>query len=213
MPGGRLVTRIAATDRRAALIQAALRVVAEHGVQAATTRAIVAEAGMSLASFHYVFTSRDELMSELVTYVVSQQERALAPVLMPDQGPVELRDAIRAGLQTYFDVVRSDPQREKAMFELTHYAMRSPGLERLAQLQYASYYALAENALSVASELTGADWDRPIHEIATLLVVLTDGLTISWLVNRDDAAAEAILEFAADAVARLATLPTTARTS
>jgi AcrR family transcriptional regulator len=207
------MTRIAATDRRAALIQAALRVVAERGVQAATTRAIVAEAGMSLASFHYVFTSRDELMSELVAYVVAQQERALAPVLTPDQGPVDLRDAVRAGLQTYFDVVKSDPQREKAMFELTHYAMRSPGLEHLARLQYGSYYALAENALAVASELTGAAWDRPLHDIATLLVVLTDGLTISWLVNRDDAAAESMLDFAADAVARLATLPTTARTS
>ncbi len=209
------MTRIAAPDRRAALVQAALRVVAERGVSAATTRAIVAEAGMSLASFHYVFTSRDELMSELVSFVVAQQERALAPVLASNDGaaPIELRDAVRAGLQTYFEVVRSDPDREKAMFELTHYAMRSPELEPLARLQYDSYYALAENALSVASELTGADWDRPLHEIATLLVVLTDGLTISWLVNRDDAAAESIMDFAAESVARLATLHSNARTA
>jgi DNA-binding transcriptional regulator YbjK len=80
------VTRISATQRRAALVQAALRVVAARGVQAATTRAIVAEAGMSLASFHYAFESRDELMSELVTSVVAGEERALGPVLSPPSG-------------------------------------------------------------------------------------------------------------------------------
>ena len=40
----------------------ALTVIARDGVHAATTRAIVAEAGMALASFHYAFRSRDELI-------------------------------------------------------------------------------------------------------------------------------------------------------
>ena len=53
------MTRIPVVDRRTALVQAALRVVARDGVAAATTRRIVAEAGMPLASFHYVFASRD----------------------------------------------------------------------------------------------------------------------------------------------------------
>ena len=55
------MTRIPAAERRAALIDAALRVVSRNGLAQATTRAIVAEAGMSLASFHYAFESRDEL--------------------------------------------------------------------------------------------------------------------------------------------------------
>ena len=41
--------------RRRELIAAALRVVASRGLHEASTRAIVAEAGMSLASFHYAF--------------------------------------------------------------------------------------------------------------------------------------------------------------
>ena len=66
---GARVTRIPAAERRSALIEAALRVVARNGLAQATTRAIVAEAGMSLASFHYVFDSRDELIDELITTV------------------------------------------------------------------------------------------------------------------------------------------------
>lgn len=196
--------RIAATERRAALVQAALRVVAERGVAAATTRAIVAEAGMSLASFHYAFTSRDELVGELINTAVEQEERTLAPALAPEFEPVSMREAIRGGLEQYFLGVKADPQREKAMFELTHWAMRTPGMERLARRQYHRYYALAAAALTVASDKGGHDWSRPVTDVATLLVALTDGLTIGWLVNRDDTAAAAIMDFAADAVARLA---------
>ena len=52
-------------DRRGEIVQAALRVIADQGMQGATTRAIVAEANMPLASFHYAFASRDEMMEEL----------------------------------------------------------------------------------------------------------------------------------------------------
>ena len=56
--------RLAVAERRAALVEAALRVMVRGGLAAGTTRAIVAEAGMSLASFHYAFSSRDELLRE-----------------------------------------------------------------------------------------------------------------------------------------------------
>jgi AcrR family transcriptional regulator len=208
------MTRISAVDRRAALVRAALRVVARDGVAAATTRAIVAEAGMSLASFHYAFTSRDELMVELVNAVVDGEELALAPALLPVAGGVSMRDAVRAGLQHYFEAVRADPDREKAMFELTQWALREPHLEHLARRQYDRYFTVAESALLAAASITGCSWTRPTGEIARMLVVLTDGLTIAWLVTRDDAAAASAMDFAADAVAMLAhPLPTpTART-
>jgi AcrR family transcriptional regulator len=198
------MTRISAVDRRAALVRAALRVVARDGVAAATTRAIVAEAGMSLASFHYAFTSRDELMVELVNAVVDGEELALAPALLPVVGGVTMRDVVRAGLQHYFEAVRADPDREKAMFELTQWALREPHLEHLARRQYDRYFSVAESALLAAASITGCSWTRPTSEIARMLVVLTDGLTIAWLVTRDDAAAATAMDFAADAVAMLA---------
>lgn len=197
------MTRISASERRQALIEAAMRVVAARGVVAATTRAIVAEAGMSLASFHYAFTSRDELMAELIDFVVGHEERALQPRLASADAELSIREMLRSGFQDYFDLLSQDPPREKAMFELTQYAMRS-GMEDLARRQYRRYYALAASALETAAQKTRVTWCRPVAEVATLLVVLTDGLTLAWLVNRDDRAAAAILDFAADSVAALA---------
>ena len=65
------MTRIPAAERRAALAAAALTVIARDGLAAATTRAIVAEAGMPLASFHYAVARRDELLRDVVDLVVA----------------------------------------------------------------------------------------------------------------------------------------------
>lgn len=205
------MTRIPVADRRTALVQAALRVVARDGVAAATTRRIVGEAGMPLASFHYVFSSRDELMAELIEAAVEGEQRDLDPVLraVADPGVAAMRDVLRAGLQHYFDGVRADPDREKAMLELTQWALREPGFEPLARRQYARYHELAAHAAAEAARLTGSTWTRPLDEVARILVSFTDGLTVGWLVTRDDAAAAATMDVAADALAALAT-PTSA---
>jgi len=205
------MARLAAADRRALLAQAALTVAARDGLAAATTRAIVAEAGMPLASFHYVFDSRDELMAELIEAAVAGEQRDLAPALAGDARDIGMRDAIRAGLQHYFDGVRADPGREKAMMELTQGALREPGFEPLARRQYARYHEVAAAAAETAARLAGSEWTRPLDEVARILVSFTDGLTLGWLVTRDDAAAAATMDVAADALAALAAPTPTVR--
>lgn len=198
------MTRIPVADRRTALVQAALRVIARDGVAAATTRRIVAEARMPLASFHYVFASRDELMAELIETAVGSEQTDVAPALSVDAAHGGMRDAIRAGLQHYFDGVRADPGREKAMLELTQWALREPGFEPLARRQYARYHEVAAQAAAETARLAGHEWTRPLDEIARILVSFTDGLTVGWLVTGDDAAAAAVMDVAADALAALA---------
>jgi AcrR family transcriptional regulator len=58
------MARKSASDRREELIEAAIRVLIRDGVDAATTRAISVEAGAPLATLHYCFASRDELLDE-----------------------------------------------------------------------------------------------------------------------------------------------------
>src|SRR4051794_39762700 len=109
------MTRIPATQRRAALAAAARTVIARDGLAAATTRAIVAEAAMPPASFHYAGASRDELLRHAVELVVADEATAAATFLATATTP---RDAIQKALPGYLDHVRSDPGNEQAMFEL-----------------------------------------------------------------------------------------------
>jgi len=195
------MSRVSSAERRAALVRAALRVIDRDGVHAATTRMIVAEAGMSLASFHYAFRSRDEMMRELVAFVVADEQRVSLEALDPD---ADIRSAVRAGMRAYFELLRAHPSREQALQELVQYSLRTPGLEHLPRAQYASYFHTARVLLERGAENAGVQWSLPIEQLARILIAITDGLTVAWLADRDDEAAGTLIDFAADTIGALA---------
>ncbi|MBX3098427.1 MAG: TetR family transcriptional regulator [Salinibacterium sp.] len=198
------MTRIRPTERRVMLVQAAIRVIAAQGVAGATTRAIVAEAGMSLASFHYAFRSHAELMREVVSYVVDAE---ITSVFSSLRLGTDIRRALRDGLQAYLDYLIADPEHEQAMQELMHYALRTPGLESLAAEQYSAYLSGVVDVLTESAAAVPVEWAIPLPDIARLVVMTTHGVTLAWLADRDTAAAERVLDFAADSLAALAVLP------
>ncbi|ANP71183.1 TetR/AcrR family transcriptional regulator [Cryobacterium arcticum] len=212
------MTRLALADRRAALIDAAVRVIARHGLAAATTRAIVAEAGMPLGSFHYAFDSRDDLLAAVIDTVTTQEhDAAVAAVaaLPGDDGSSSagLADTLRQGLDRYLDLLVADPQREQALLELSLYALRQNPPTSQPSDQYRAYYRAAEHSLRLAATACGREWSVPLARAARLLVTLTDGITSTWLADRDTEAARESVVFAADALARLAAPARPAATS
>ncbi|VTR78003.1 TetR/AcrR family transcriptional regulator [Cellulomonas hominis] len=201
---------MAVEDRRRSLIDAAIRVIARDGVAGATTRAVVAEAGMSLASLHYAFPSREHLMEAVIAEVTDQERRAAEAGLLPvvptpdDAEPPGLEDVIRDGLERFVDLVAADPAREQALLELALYAMRTGGQRAALVAQYAVYHESARATLATAAVATGSRWTVPLDQAARALVMVTDGLTTAWLADRDTAAARETARFAARALAALA---------
>jgi DNA-binding transcriptional regulator YbjK len=193
------MARMAATERREVLARAALSVISREGVHAATTRAIVAEAGMPLASFHYAVASRDDLLKDVVELVVGNQDAAAFGTLELDAP--DIRTAIRGVLASNFDILRADPVRQQAMFELTQYALRTPTLDDFPVAQYDVYRGLAARLLEAGAIRYGVAWDVPVHDLAALAVGLNEGATLTWLATRDDAATERLHDLAADAIA------------
>lgn len=194
-----IMARTPVQARRRALVAAALRVVAARGLHEASTRAIVAEAGMSLASFHYAFESRDQLIDRLITEVMENEEKAIIP---SNPESLTLAELLNEGLMGYVANLRADPPHEQAMLELTQYALRTR--RPLALAQYEQYNRLALAMLNLAAEHTGVTWSVPVSTVARLLIALTDGLTLSWLVDRDDPGLDAAVAAAATALASLA---------
>ena len=67
----------ATVSRRAAIVEATLRVIGERGADAVTHRAVAAEAGVALASTTYYFASKDALVREAFELAI---DRSLALV-------------------------------------------------------------------------------------------------------------------------------------
>lgn len=176
MPSRPVPARRPSDERRRDLVEAALRVMARDGVAAASTRAITAEAGMAQSRFHYCFRSKAELLREVVETMVRNQVTSVLGA------GGDVRTALRAYAQHLVD----HPEQHLLSYELTQYALRTPGLAPLAAQQYQAYL---EGAAEVLAALGIDDPSGP-----RLVVALLDGVTLQWLVDRDVEAAVAVLE-------------------
>lgn len=193
--------RIAMEDRRVQLVDATIRVMSEHGVAAATTRRIAAEANTTLATVHYCFESKQTLLREVITTIVGQLAASSDMELPTDR---DLPTLIQELLGMLWAVIESEPKRQQLTYELTQFALREPDLADLARWQYELYYAECGRILAGVAEATGWTWKLPIDVLARMLLTVIDGTVLGWLVDGDGVRARTVLLTYGEALAALA---------
>lgn len=185
-------------ERRHQLVEAAITVMTRDGARSATTRAIAAEAGASLSIFHYCFDSKSALLGEVVTTLVERtvagSREALAALKHED-------DAVRASLMAYWSHVTAHPAAHQLTYEITQHCLREPELADVTREQYERYGAVIAEQLT--SRRPSGLSDEEVTTLARYLAVMIDGLTLDWLVRRDDDGALAVLEMVIAHVQRL----------
>lgn len=194
--------RLPIGERRAELIDAAIRVIARDGLAAASTRAIVAEAGMPLGAFHYAFDSRDDLLAAVIDRV-TDDERIAAWLVADDESADQSIDAVLArGLDAFISLLETDPERELALLEVALHTMRHD--PAAARRQWATYRVAVVESLRYAAQITGVTWTVPLDELARWVQTWLDGITVAWLTDRDGVAARRATARLAATVAGLA---------
>jgi TetR/AcrR family transcriptional regulator, regulator of biofilm formation and stress response len=159
--------------RRDAILDAALRVIADDGVSAVTHRAVAAEARVPLSSTTYYFESLDELLEgALLKFVNTETERltAVAERLGDTElEPLETARLFRAELE----------EGSVAQFELYLEASRRPQLREVARRCLDLYASVADSALRAS----GAE--QP-EAYARAFVALFDGYGLHRIASGDD---------------------------
>jgi AcrR family transcriptional regulator len=179
------VTRKPASARRQDLVEAGLRVIAREGMHGATVRAIVAEAGVPLATFHYIFSSRDEMVGAAYAYLAEVPGTGAA---LPDDATVA--DVVRASFLRWFEGFLEHPEYELAIMEIMAYCSRTPALAHLPGVVQERYLEAVGELLEHVREQLGITAPAmPTREAASLVLHATDGLTYAWLRTRDSEAA------------------------
>lgn len=192
--------RVPAELRRQQLVAAAFRVIGRDGFAAATTRRVCAEAGAPLASFHYCFSSKQELLTELTEQTMAGLMAAQSEATLLET----VEESLVATLRHYWQTVEDDPNRESVLMALTQHALREASLDGVAQRQYMAYHDTARASLEAIAKGLQVNWVLPVEQLARMLVVVTDGVTLAWLVDRDSEAAVAALDAFAGQLAGLA---------
>lgn len=101
-----------AARSRAALLEAAERVFAERGFDAATMQEIGAAAGLSRGAPGYFFGSKRALYAAVVERVFAERHDALAEAFAPPPGPLDgaaVEAALARGVAAYLDFLRERP--------------------------------------------------------------------------------------------------------
>src|SRR5829696_2407454 len=95
---------------RAALLDAAERLFAEHGYEGASMAGIGAAAGLSRGAPGYFFGSKEALYRAVVQRLFEARESALGPAFEPlRSGSAAFDDALRSAIRGYLDFLRERP--------------------------------------------------------------------------------------------------------
>jgi hypothetical protein len=103
-------------------------------------------------------------------------------------------ELLHLATRAFWKHIEAHPLERLLTFELTHYALRQPGHEEDAAAQYAGYQAATERFLAAVAEVSGCTWRTPVDQLARYTLATVEGITIQWLVSRDDAMAVALFD-------------------
>ncbi|MEG8184253.1 TetR family transcriptional regulator [Nocardia terpenica] len=165
--------RAAGQAKRAALLEAAVEVIAEGGMNAATHRAIARRAGVPLSTTSYFFASIDELvvaaMDMMATRLIESIDAATADIV-GDVGTD--RFDIDAAIGRFVDLFLAVPPNFLAA-EFTIYVQspHNPELRALAHRLMAAFERAAEATLSAAGATDPTTGARAI-------IALIDGFAL-----------------------------------
>lgn len=115
-------------ERRARISDAALDVIAEHGVAGTTHRKIAAAAGVPLGSLTYHYATLDELLGEAFTKLADRTADGFEATMAQVQTEAEARDAV---VSLITGELLNDPRTMVLSYELYALAVRRPELRRV----------------------------------------------------------------------------------
>lgn len=179
----------ASLDTRERILRAAERLIAQGGVEGASTKAIAEAAGVRQGLFHYYFSSKEALLIELLKRQVAAfqaESEARRPELAAEGLPRLFADAM--------DALATEPGAFRLRAELMQLGHTSAALQvEVAQLLRTAREQLARNLAAVRRADAPNERDRAA---ATALKGAMDGLAQQKLLDPQldiAAAAEALL--------------------
>lgn len=143
--------RVSSEERKEQLISATVEIMRREGVQSVTIRAIAKEANAPLATAHYCFSNKEELMEASAEAWFKNLRRFSSGV--PEH--LGLRKTVEQVAEGYWSALEEDPASILAEIELILWATRNAAASPLAAKIYPAYEVELGNTFSSAAQSSG----------------------------------------------------------
>jgi AcrR family transcriptional regulator len=171
--------RISASERKEQLISATVELMRREGIQSVTMRAIAKEANAPLATAHYCFSDKDELMDKAAEAWLKNLSRFASDV------PVYLglRKAVEQVAEGYWRALEEEPASILAEMELILWATRNAAVSPLAAKIYPAYVVELGNIFSSAAQTSGEECLIGFPTLVRLFLMIYDGAAIQYMTD------------------------------
>lgn len=168
-------------ERRQVLVEAAYHLIAEKGFEQLRTRDIAAHVGVNIATLHYYFARKEDLIRGVVEYLLKQFMTAYMPDSSFAMGtPLE---QIRGEIAEMGYLLQGKPEMFIVMNELTLRSLRDSTIQAHLKWLDEGWHGYIEQILRRGKEqrLFRADLDPA--SAATWLILLIKGTTFHAMTN------------------------------
>jgi AcrR family transcriptional regulator len=194
------VSHVPQDQRRRQIIEAAVRVISEHGTRGATTRKIATAAGAPLGALHYSFRNKEEIFHAVMDYCRHLTIERFRAQVQPGVGVANAVDTL---IRQFRDWTAAEPEFQIAQYELLFWASRTPSAQSFAPEIYGDWRALISAILT--ESLAESDDPAKIDRLTTQVMAVVDGMMLQIIALGDAGPTdEDVADFAASAVAGVA---------
>ena len=158
-------------DRRGALVRAAYNQLAARGFEGLRTREVAAEAGVNVATLHYYFPTKEQLIEGVVEHAMDRFRTTLAPHGSPS-------DQLRNHLRSVKRLVQDEPQLGIVMGELALRSARDPSIARIMRETNEGWHRIVRALLRRAVKEGDLRPEMDTDEVAAMVVATLRNLTL-----------------------------------
>jgi len=165
------------------LVSAASDLIAERGFEGLRTRDVAAAAGVTVATLHYYFPTKEQLIRAVMTSAMEQFRKRRTNI--PDVPLRESRADLRGVLQARQHQMRKTPKLFIVLLELTTRASRDPAIKAIMRESDVNWRESISSHLREGVEKGQFRPDLDVPAAAIFLEALTRGRSMLAMVNPD----------------------------
>lgn len=176
------------SDGKEKILQAAQRVIVQHGIHAATMRGIAREAGLSTGAIYYYYKNKEEVLYDIMDKSLSESTRIAEKSKDKKEEPNVVIEEISENILKRFEKVSEN----RLQFYLAHEAM--VGNEELIlkfKGKYKEWISKTEDLIKLLYQREDNKYSRAF---ASLLIGAIDGAVLQLLLGANVSTPEEMSE-------------------